>query len=51
MFRSNSIISLKVASYEELERKVQLQEKKIKDMETRENWLRSTMKKKINVAK
>ena len=51
MFRSNSIISLNVASYEELERKVQLQEKKIKDMETRENWLRSTMKKKINVAK
>ena len=42
LFRPLSAITLELSSYEELKRKVQVQEKKIKDMETREHWLRST---------
>ena len=43
MFKSSHFDKRGASSYEELEKKVQFQEKKIKDLETRENWIRSTL--------
>ena len=44
IFKSSKFDKRDESSYEELEKKVQFQEKKIKDLETRENWIRSTLK-------